>query len=177
MGEFTERLRAWRSATGRKFKSSLWVFGLWITWHIAQELLKERLVSGTNKFIDYHSPAVLQSLKPTFLYFAGNPVATLAALCTVTITALVVHAYFDTRPIARSVITVAKVPVVEEHKLTEIKPSVLRDRILLPPEITPKFLGDIHRKNISIQAKKLAENYIGKWIRVNGQVADCSAPR
>ena len=47
-------------------------------------------------------------------------------------------------------------------------------RIYLGKDVTPKFLSDMHRKNTTIQADKLSEDYVGKWLRISGRVGDIS---
>jgi hypothetical protein len=47
------------------------------------------------------------------------------------------------------------------------------DRIIV--EVTPEYFGDFFARHTEIQATKMVENYIGKWMRVSGQLSNASA--
>jgi len=46
------------------------------------------------------------------------------------------------------------------------------ERIMVPDNITPNYLGGFYDQHTEAQANKLAEIYIGKWIRVSGLMRD-----
>jgi len=46
------------------------------------------------------------------------------------------------------------------------------ERIMVPDNITPDYLSGFYDQHIEVQADKLAEIYIGKWIRVSGPMRD-----
>lgn len=45
-------------------------------------------------------------------------------------------------------------------------------RVFVPEEVTTDFLRSLYDKHTSLQADKLADAYIGKWIKVRGFVSD-----
>jgi hypothetical protein len=173
MGEFLSRLGSWRARTKQGFKKSWWLFATLIVGHIAQELLKDRLISGTNKLIDEHTKGVFVFIKPTLLYFVGNPVATLCALCILTVTILVIHAYIETRPVSTPTGESAESPL--PLAAPNSQPKLQEERIFVGAEITPVFLACLYRTHTSVQANKLASIYLSKWMHVSGSVSDVRA--
>jgi hypothetical protein len=166
MGEYRSRLNSWRSRTGQEFKRNWWLFAMLFIVHIGQELLKDRLVGGTNRLIDEHAGGVLGFVRPTLLYFAGNPVASLAAICIVIVTLLAIHAYFETR----------KIPIPVVSKSAQSVQPLSEQKEFLPKGITIPSLTDLCEGKTSIQAAQLVEKYIGKWMRVAGTVANVDQP-
>jgi hypothetical protein len=169
MGEFLSRLNSWRSRTIEEFRKKWWLFPLYIGGQIIHELVKDRLVGGSNRFIDAHSGGILGFVKPILIYFVGNPLATLSAVCITTVTLLVVHAYFETRTVSQTVQMNAIESPVSQKTLIEKEPKKSK-RIFVGKTVTIGFLQDIYRKNTEIQGDKLAADYIGKWMRVSGEV-------
>jgi hypothetical protein len=56
----------------------------------------------------------------------------------------------------------------------EVSTGQLSDgRVLV--DVTPQYLTDFFREHTDIQAKKLLEAFIGKWMRVSGPVGDVYA--
>src|SRR5579863_6187510 len=50
----------------------------------------------------------------------------------------------------------------------------LEEKIFVGPDITPQFLTDIARNHTYIQASKMLEIYIGKWMKVSGVISNVS---
>lgn len=48
--------------------------------------------------------------------------------------------------------------------------SPVPDRIFV--DVTPEFLSKLFNEHLNVQARKLIEVYIGKWIRVSGSLGD-----
>lgn len=54
----------------------------------------------------------------------------------------------------------------------EAKAVAKQERIPVGPSITPEYLVGLYRENTGIQATKLTERVIGKWMRVSGRVEE-----
>jgi tRNA_anti-like len=48
--------------------------------------------------------------------------------------------------------------------------STLEERIFVGVDITPQFLSSLHSGHTEVQAGKLLELYVGKWIKLSGAV-------
>ncbi len=65
-------------------------------------------------------------------------------------------------------------PPIQQVKEDEKKPEVgIRTRVVI--DVKPDHLMGLYRDHTHIQAEKLAEAYIGKWIKISAQVQNVSA--
>jgi hypothetical protein len=56
------------------------------------------------------------------------------------------------------------------------EPAPEQEREFLPPNITPEYLADLFDGRTDLQAKGLADPYIGKWMRVSGPLGNVGTP-
>jgi hypothetical protein len=54
--------------------------------------------------------------------------------------------------------------------LTKVPSPQQEGRVFLGPDITAKFLSNFYREHTTMQANKMVEIYIGKWIKTSGSV-------
>jgi hypothetical protein len=50
----------------------------------------------------------------------------------------------------------------------------IKEKIIV--DVTPEYLMNLYKDNLSAQADKLVSPYIGNWIRVSGQIFDINGP-
>jgi hypothetical protein len=61
-------------------------------------------------------------------------------------------------------------PSTEGGQAHGLSTPILRDRIIV--NVSPQFLIGFFEQHTTVQAKKLVEAYIGKWMRVSGPLGD-----
>lgn len=72
-----------------------------------------------------------------------------------------------------AVFHLVRVPwLVHSRTAPEVPVEKKRSMIFLGEEITPAFLVGLYEGHMSVQAEKLVEVYLNKWMRVSGTVID-----
>jgi hypothetical protein len=59
--------------------------------------------------------------------------------------------------------------------IPEVKEIEKRERTYVPPGVTPERLFSFYRDNTSIQANEITKQYIGQWMKVDGNLNDVNS--
>lgn len=195
-----ERLKQWLSSLRKRISLRwMWIVISPLAIAFIKDLFRDRLIGATNTFIDQRGTSWLFSLRPVLIYLVESPIALAAITLIFVILILIVHAYFDTRSPGPGLRIVAygevsppinqpnsamlqtralsTIPVRREPKPPSIPPAadtgVLQSGKHKLVNVTPEHLTGLFKGgHTSIQAKKLTEAFIGKWIKISGLVDD-----
>ncbi|SRR6266404_209730 len=77
-------------------------------------------------------------------------------------------------PKPTAVVPLVKQPIVAIPMPVQEPPPIKSDRVILGPHLTPKYFYELLKGKTELQANKLVELYIGKWMRISGKVTNIS---
>jgi hypothetical protein len=141
---------------------SLAVSGAWV---IVLGSLEHRFDVSFNEWQDAHWREFMDWIKP--LIFSPFLILVLV------VAAILVHAYLELRkgrgPSLQSLPSSTGTLTLAVRTTETVTQSQKREMV----DVTPEYLTGFYRQgHTSVQAKKLAEAFIGKWIKVSGPLGD-----
>lgn len=144
---------------------------------ILKALLEDRVIGGINASLDRNAPMA----KRILTWIAEHPWL-LVMLC---VCGILLHAYLSSAQDRTATLEEeeketdrGRRPATEERTSQIATASVettttatgTSPRIFV--DVTPEYLASFYDQHMTIQANKLAEDYIGKWIKVAGRLGD-----
>jgi hypothetical protein len=88
-----ERLVRWIKDAGKLLKRHALTIFLFFVWEIPRRLGEDRIIGGTNRFLDAHVSAIAGVAKPVIAWLISTPFLLPVAV----ITGILIHAYLDTQ--------------------------------------------------------------------------------
>lgn len=88
-----ERLALWLEDARKLLKRHALTIFLFIVWEIPRKLGEDRIIGGTNRFLDAHMSAIAGVAKPVFAWLISTPFLLPIAV----VTGILIHAYLDTQ--------------------------------------------------------------------------------